>query len=123
MIVNVPFRPMRLLRVAQSFGHCDFIYELKLDGFRALADVDRIGLSSDLAKWLRVQTMGLAQDGKRPIASMPVGDSGRRDRVSCSRHTMGPSWARVGGKICNVACGCQSSRISLDKSSHAANER
>jgi bifunctional non-homologous end joining protein LigD len=33
--------PMRLLRVPQPFDHADFIYELKLDGFRALAHVER----------------------------------------------------------------------------------
>ena len=31
--------PMRLLRIQESFDHPDFIFEPKLDGFRALADV------------------------------------------------------------------------------------
>jgi bifunctional non-homologous end joining protein LigD len=33
-------QPMRLLRIPQPFDHPDFIYELKLDGFRGLAVVD-----------------------------------------------------------------------------------
>jgi bifunctional non-homologous end joining protein LigD len=32
--------PMRLLRIPRAFDHPDFIYELKLDGFRALAVVE-----------------------------------------------------------------------------------
>ena len=31
--------PMRLLRIAEPFGHPDFIFEPKVDGFRALAHV------------------------------------------------------------------------------------
>src|SRR5688500_15210562 len=33
--------PMRLLRIPEPFDHPDFVYELKLDGFRGLAHVDR----------------------------------------------------------------------------------
>lgn len=36
----IPYRPMRLLRVREVFDDPDFIYELKLDGFRGLAFVD-----------------------------------------------------------------------------------
>jgi ATP-dependent DNA ligase len=31
---------MRLLRIPQPFDHPDFLFELKYDGFRALAIVD-----------------------------------------------------------------------------------
>lgn len=31
---------MRLLRVREAFDHPDFIFELKLDGFRGVAFVD-----------------------------------------------------------------------------------
>jgi ATP-dependent DNA ligase len=31
--------PMRLLRIPEPFDHLDFIFEPKLDGFRALAHV------------------------------------------------------------------------------------
>ena len=31
--------PMRLLRIQEPFDHLDFIFEPKLDGFRALAHV------------------------------------------------------------------------------------
>jgi len=30
-------RPMRLLRIPKPFDHPDFLYEVKFDGFRALA--------------------------------------------------------------------------------------
>jgi bifunctional non-homologous end joining protein LigD len=33
-------QPMRLLRIPQPFDHPDFIYELKLDGFRGVAVAD-----------------------------------------------------------------------------------
>lgn len=33
--------PMRLLRIPHAFDHPDFLFELKLDGFRALAVVER----------------------------------------------------------------------------------
>jgi ATP-dependent DNA ligase len=33
----IPYRPMRLLRVREVFDDPDFIFELKLDGFRGLA--------------------------------------------------------------------------------------
>jgi bifunctional non-homologous end joining protein LigD len=32
-------RPMRLLRLPEPFDHPDFMYEVKFDGFRALAHV------------------------------------------------------------------------------------
>src|SRR5688572_29139933 len=32
-------QPMRLLRIPQPFDHPDFVYELKLDGFRGVAHV------------------------------------------------------------------------------------
>ena len=33
--------PMRLLRIPEPFDHPDFLFEPKLDGFRALAHIDR----------------------------------------------------------------------------------
>ena len=33
-------RPMRLLRIPEPFDHPDWIYEVKFDGFRALAYVN-----------------------------------------------------------------------------------
>ena len=33
-------RPMRLLRIPEAFDHPDFLYEVKFDGFGALAHVD-----------------------------------------------------------------------------------
>ena len=33
-------RPMRLLRIPEPFDHPDFLYEVKFDGFRALAHVN-----------------------------------------------------------------------------------
>jgi bifunctional non-homologous end joining protein LigD len=36
----MPFQPMRLLRIAEPFDHPDFIFEPKVDGFRALAYID-----------------------------------------------------------------------------------
>jgi hypothetical protein len=33
------FRPMRLLRIPEPFDHPDWLYEVKFDGFRALAHV------------------------------------------------------------------------------------
>jgi ATP-dependent DNA ligase len=35
----LPVTPMRLLRIPEPFDHPDFIFEPKLDGFRALAHV------------------------------------------------------------------------------------
>src|SRR5262245_28603829 len=35
-----PFQPMPLLRAAQPFDHPDFIFEWKIDGFRALAFIE-----------------------------------------------------------------------------------
>jgi ATP-dependent DNA ligase len=32
-------RPMRLLRILQPFDHTDWIFEPKMDGFRALAHI------------------------------------------------------------------------------------
>jgi ATP-dependent DNA ligase len=32
---------MRLLRIHEPFDHADFVFEPKLDGFRALAHIDR----------------------------------------------------------------------------------
>ena len=34
-------RPMRLLRIPKPFDHPDWLYEVKFDGFRALAHVTR----------------------------------------------------------------------------------
>jgi bifunctional non-homologous end joining protein LigD len=36
----VPFRPMTLLRIQEPFNNPDWIFELKLDGFRALAHIE-----------------------------------------------------------------------------------
>ena len=33
-------RPMRLLRIPEPFDHSEFLYEVKFDGFRALAHVN-----------------------------------------------------------------------------------
>jgi bifunctional non-homologous end joining protein LigD len=39
--VNPPaLRPMRLLRIPKPFDHPDWLYEVKFDGFRALAHID-----------------------------------------------------------------------------------
>jgi hypothetical protein len=35
----MPLSPMRLLRIPEPFDHPDFLFEPKLDGFRALAHV------------------------------------------------------------------------------------
>ena len=35
-----PITPMPLLRIAEPFDHPDFLYEIKYDGFRALALID-----------------------------------------------------------------------------------
>ena len=35
----MPLTPMRLLRIPKPFDHPDFIFEPKLDGFRALAHI------------------------------------------------------------------------------------
>jgi bifunctional non-homologous end joining protein LigD len=35
----MPLTPMRLLRLPEPFDHPDFLFEPKLDGFRALAHV------------------------------------------------------------------------------------
>src|SRR5262245_54122460 len=35
-----PLRPMRLLRLPDPFDHEDFVYEVKFDGFRALAHIN-----------------------------------------------------------------------------------
>jgi bifunctional non-homologous end joining protein LigD len=35
-----PLRPMRLLRIPEPFDHPDFLYEVKFDGFRALAHIN-----------------------------------------------------------------------------------
>ena len=35
-----PVRPMRLLRIPEAFDHPKFLFEPKIDGFRALAHVD-----------------------------------------------------------------------------------
>lgn len=32
-----PFTPMRLLRIPEPFDHPEFVFEPKIDGFRALA--------------------------------------------------------------------------------------
>ena len=34
------FQPMTLARTREAFDHADFVFELKYDGFRALAYVD-----------------------------------------------------------------------------------
>src|SRR5215467_2843555 len=34
------FQPMTLVRTKEAFDHADFVFELKYDGFRALAYVD-----------------------------------------------------------------------------------
>jgi ATP-dependent DNA ligase len=41
ILVAVPilYRPMRLLRIPEPFDHPDFVFEPKIDGFRALAYV------------------------------------------------------------------------------------
>jgi bifunctional non-homologous end joining protein LigD len=39
--VSILWRPQPLLRVAEPFDHPDWLFELKHDGFRALAHVDR----------------------------------------------------------------------------------
>ena len=36
----VPLWPMRLLRIPEAFDHPDWLFELKLDGFRTLAFLD-----------------------------------------------------------------------------------
>jgi bifunctional non-homologous end joining protein LigD len=40
MSASLRFAPMSLAVLDQPFDHDDFIFELKYDGFRALADVD-----------------------------------------------------------------------------------
>jgi bifunctional non-homologous end joining protein LigD len=40
MLVFVHLAPMRLLRIPEAFDHPDFIFEPKIDGFRALAYVE-----------------------------------------------------------------------------------
>ena len=35
-----PFTPMRLLCIPEAFDHPDFVFEPKIDGFRALAHID-----------------------------------------------------------------------------------
>src|SRR4051812_39848691 len=35
----MPYRPMPLVRVPEAFDHRDWIFELKHDGFRALAEI------------------------------------------------------------------------------------
>ena len=39
-------RPLRLLRIPEPFDHRDWLYEVKFDGFRALAHVPAITASS-----------------------------------------------------------------------------
>src|SRR5687767_12554192 len=41
MPYSPPWRPQPLLRVAEPFDHEDWVYELKHDGFRALAVIER----------------------------------------------------------------------------------
>jgi len=38
-VLSRNLRPMRLSRRAEPFDSADFIYELKIDGFRALAHI------------------------------------------------------------------------------------
>lgn len=37
----IPYRPMRLLRVREVFDDPDFIFDLKIDGFRGLAFIEK----------------------------------------------------------------------------------
>jgi hypothetical protein len=47
---------MRLLRIPEPFDHPDFLYEVKFDGFRALAHVTG-HLTTGLAQWSLVQEL------------------------------------------------------------------
>jgi bifunctional non-homologous end joining protein LigD len=38
--MDPPYSPMRLLRIPEPFDHPDFLFEPKIDGFRALAYVE-----------------------------------------------------------------------------------
>src|SRR5262245_3742368 len=40
LCIQSPLRPMRLLRLPEPFDHEEFFYEVKFDGFRALAHID-----------------------------------------------------------------------------------
>jgi bifunctional non-homologous end joining protein LigD len=42
-LMDVRFHPMPLARISQPFDHPDWLFELKYDGFRALAYVSRRG--------------------------------------------------------------------------------
>jgi bifunctional non-homologous end joining protein LigD len=61
-------RPMRLRPVKEPFNDPDFIFELKHDGFRALAYIERgtCRLVSRKSKSLRFESLGVAL-GKLPI--------------------------------------------------------
>ena len=81
-----PVTPMRLLRIPEPFDHPDFVYEAKLDGFRALAHVRRPSLRARLAQWAYLRRLGhLRGPGRRPLR-VRRRDAGRVGQLEGARH-------------------------------------
>jgi hypothetical protein len=52
--------PMRLLRIPEPFDHPDFVFEPKIDGFRAVGPRARASVRARLAQRTRVQILASA---------------------------------------------------------------
>jgi hypothetical protein len=72
------YSPMRLLRIPEPFDHPDFLFEPKIDGFRALAYVpgDRCELVSRRA---RRQPVAAARGGTRARGPLLLNGARWRD--------------------------------------------
>ena len=56
---------MRLLRVQKPFDHPEWIFEPKMDGFRALAHVQGHRCTLVIPPWARAQILAPARGGDR----------------------------------------------------------
>ena len=88
-----PVTPMRLLRIREPFDHPDFIFEPKLDGFRALAHVHghRCELVSSnghtFKRWPQLARRSRTRSGRITRCST--------ERFAASNRTVGPTSTKL----------------------------
>ena len=79
MSASLRFAPMSLAVLDEPFDHDDFIFELKYDGFRALANVDG-GRCRLISQPPRIHDVPRTLHRDRSSPAWPV-SAGRRDRL------------------------------------------
>jgi hypothetical protein len=98
-----PLRPMRLLRIPEPFDHPDFFYEVKFDGFRALAQVAGHHCQLVSSQRPHVQELAAARRRNRTCDSCSQRRARRRARLPrCKRpppRTVDFNHAHTSGRV------------------------